>query len=107
MLALNGVATGCMMRWGLVLVPYSGESAYPLINAIVEKLTTWYGRLQILPTGALQNLPTGTYRNSPQRHLSILRAQDPSTEAGSCERAASSPMVRHLGLADAGELLGL
>ena len=40
-LALNGVSTGRMMRWGLI--PYSGESAYPLINATVEKLTTWHG----------------------------------------------------------------
>lgn len=40
-LALNGVTTGRMMRWGLI--PYSGEVGYPLINATVEKLTTWYG----------------------------------------------------------------
>ncbi|HZT03838.1 MAG TPA: SOS response-associated peptidase [Steroidobacteraceae bacterium] len=40
-LALNGVITGRMMRWGLI--PYSGQSSYPLINATVEKLTTWYG----------------------------------------------------------------
>ena len=36
-----GVTTARMMRWGPI--PYSGESAYPLINATVEKLTTWYG----------------------------------------------------------------
>lgn len=40
-LALNGVVTGRMMRWGLI--PYSGSTSYPLINATVEKLTTWYG----------------------------------------------------------------
>jgi|SRR6185437_11051912 len=36
-LAGNGVTTGRMMRWGLI--PYSGESAYPLINATVEKVS--------------------------------------------------------------------
>lgn len=36
-LALNGMVTGRMMRWGLI--PYSGSTSYPLINATVEKLT--------------------------------------------------------------------
>jgi putative SOS response-associated peptidase YedK len=40
-LSLNGSVAGRMMRWGLI--PYSGSTSYPLINATVEKLTTWYG----------------------------------------------------------------
>ena len=39
-LTLNGAITGRMMRWGLL--PYGGESNFPLINATVEKLETWY-----------------------------------------------------------------
>ncbi|HEY3785835.1 MAG TPA: SOS response-associated peptidase [Steroidobacteraceae bacterium] len=39
-LSLNGQRTGRMMRWGLV--PFSGESRFPLINATVEKLESWY-----------------------------------------------------------------
>ncbi len=35
-LALDAATTGRMMRWGLV--PSSGSSSYPLINATVEKL---------------------------------------------------------------------
>lgn len=35
-LAIDGTTTGRMMRWGLV--PSSGSSSYPLINATVEKL---------------------------------------------------------------------
>ena len=37
-LAIDGATTGRMMRWGLV--PSSGSSSYPLINATVEKLET-------------------------------------------------------------------
>ena len=37
-LAIDGTITGRMMRWGLV--PSSGSSSYPLINATVEKLET-------------------------------------------------------------------
>lgn len=40
-LTLDGRTTGRMMRWGLL--PYSGDTRYPLINATVEKLQTWYG----------------------------------------------------------------
>ena len=40
-LSCAGVTTGRMMRWGLL--PYRGETRYPLINATVEKLETWYG----------------------------------------------------------------
>lgn len=40
-LSLNGQRTGRMMRWGLI--PYRGESKFPLINATVEKLESWYG----------------------------------------------------------------
>lgn len=39
-LSVDGVTTGRMMRWGLL--PYSGESKYPLINATIEKLETGY-----------------------------------------------------------------
>lgn len=39
-LSVDGATTGAMMRWGLI--PYSGESKYPLINATVEKLETGY-----------------------------------------------------------------
>jgi putative SOS response-associated peptidase YedK len=39
-LALDGKVTGRMMRWGLI--PFAGESKFPLINATVEKLETWY-----------------------------------------------------------------
>ncbi|HUI59412.1 MAG TPA: SOS response-associated peptidase [Steroidobacteraceae bacterium] len=39
-LSVNGERTGRMMRWGLI--PYSGESKFPLINATVEKLESWY-----------------------------------------------------------------
>ena len=39
-LTIGGQRTGRMMRWGLV--PFSGESKFPLINATVEKLETWY-----------------------------------------------------------------
>jgi putative SOS response-associated peptidase YedK len=38
---LDGITTGRMMRWGLI--PFRGEVKYPLINATVEKLETWYG----------------------------------------------------------------
>lgn len=40
-LTLDGVTTGRMMRWGLL--PFRGNVPYPLINATVEKLGTWYG----------------------------------------------------------------
>lgn len=33
--------TGRMMRWGLL--PFQGSLSYPLINATVEKLESWYG----------------------------------------------------------------
>jgi putative SOS response-associated peptidase YedK len=39
-LTLNGERTGRMMRWGLI--PFTGDSKFPLINATVEKLETWY-----------------------------------------------------------------
>ena len=39
-LTIDGQRTGRMMRWGLV--PFAGESKFPLINATVEKLETWY-----------------------------------------------------------------
>ncbi|HET9107433.1 MAG TPA: SOS response-associated peptidase [Steroidobacteraceae bacterium] len=38
--SLDGAVTGQMMRWGLL--PHSGEAKFPLINATVEKLETWY-----------------------------------------------------------------
>lgn len=37
---LDGAVTGRMMRWGLV--PHAGETKFPLINATLEKLETWY-----------------------------------------------------------------
>ncbi len=40
-LAIDGAVTGRMMRWGLI--PQRGEIRYPLINATVEKLESWYG----------------------------------------------------------------
>lgn len=39
-LTLNGRRTGRLMRWGLI--PFIGESKFPLINATIEKLETWY-----------------------------------------------------------------
>jgi len=39
-LTLNGERTGRMMRWGLI--PFTGEAKFPLINATVEKLESWY-----------------------------------------------------------------
>ena len=39
-LTADGQRTGRMMRWGLV--PFVGESKFPLINATVEKLETYY-----------------------------------------------------------------
>ncbi len=39
-LSANGAITGRMMRWGLL--PFQGEAGFPLINATVEKLETWY-----------------------------------------------------------------
>jgi putative SOS response-associated peptidase YedK len=39
--SLDGAITGRMMRWGLL--PHGGEAKFPLINATVEKLETWYG----------------------------------------------------------------
>ncbi|MGH8295527.1 MAG: SOS response-associated peptidase [Steroidobacteraceae bacterium] len=39
-LSVNGSVTGRMMRWGLL--PFQGEANFPLINATVEKLETWY-----------------------------------------------------------------
>jgi putative SOS response-associated peptidase YedK len=39
-LSMGGAVTGRMMRWGLL--PHSGESGFPLINATVAKLETWY-----------------------------------------------------------------
>jgi putative SOS response-associated peptidase YedK len=39
-LDVDGAITGRMMRWGLL--PHAGESRFPLINATVEKLETWY-----------------------------------------------------------------
>ena len=39
-LTVDGQRTGRLMRWGLI--PYSGECKLPLINATVEKLTSWY-----------------------------------------------------------------
>ncbi|MGH8289167.1 MAG: SOS response-associated peptidase [Steroidobacteraceae bacterium] len=39
-LGIHGTITGRMMRWGLL--PFRGESSFPLINATVEKLDTWY-----------------------------------------------------------------
>lgn len=39
-LTVDEKRTGRMMRWGLI--PFSGESKFPLINATVEKLETWY-----------------------------------------------------------------
>ena len=39
-LSVTGAVTGRMMRWGLL--PFRGESNFPLINATVEKLETWY-----------------------------------------------------------------
>lgn len=41
LLAVDGVTTGRMMRWGLIL--YRREIRCPLINAPVEKRDTWYG----------------------------------------------------------------
>jgi putative SOS response-associated peptidase YedK len=38
--SVKGVVTGRMMRWGLL--PFRGEADFPLINATVEKLETWY-----------------------------------------------------------------
>jgi putative SOS response-associated peptidase YedK len=39
-LTVDGKRTGKMMRWGLI--PFSGDSKFPLINATVENLETWY-----------------------------------------------------------------
>jgi putative SOS response-associated peptidase YedK len=39
-LTVDGKRTGRMMRWGLI--PFGGDSKFPLINATVEKLETWY-----------------------------------------------------------------
>jgi putative SOS response-associated peptidase YedK len=39
-LSVHGTITGRMMRWGLL--PFRGEASFPLINATVEKLDTWY-----------------------------------------------------------------
>lgn len=39
-IAADGAVTGRMMRWGLI--QYSGEVKFPLINATVEKLESWY-----------------------------------------------------------------
>jgi putative SOS response-associated peptidase YedK len=39
-LSRDGAVTGRMMRWGLL--PYRGEVKFPLINATVEKLESWY-----------------------------------------------------------------
>ena len=38
--SFEGAVTGQMMRWGLL--PHAGEAKFPLINATVEKLETWY-----------------------------------------------------------------
>lgn len=44
-LALEGVITGRMMRWGLI--PSSGPSEFPLINAKAENLQTgWPWKFQ-------------------------------------------------------------
>ncbi len=37
---LDGAITGRMMRW--CPLPHAGDSRFPLINATVEKLETWY-----------------------------------------------------------------
>ena len=39
-LSMGGAITGRMMRWGLL--PHTGEPGFPLINATVEKLESWY-----------------------------------------------------------------
>lgn len=39
-LMIDGRLTGRMMRWGLI--PFVGDAKFPLINATVEKLDTWY-----------------------------------------------------------------
>jgi putative SOS response-associated peptidase YedK len=39
-LSIGGAITGRMMRWGLL--PHTGEPNFPLINATVEKLESWY-----------------------------------------------------------------
>jgi putative SOS response-associated peptidase YedK len=39
-MGIDGERTGALMRWGLI--PYSGPSKFPLINATVEQMERWY-----------------------------------------------------------------